>query len=85
MLAAGTVPQVAGSRKCSAKAKGWVLDQFLAAEMADRPFWHVMGFEAGETGRALRHASYDTAQRTGSYPLIEWGGTGPRARTTSAR
>ena len=73
MLAAGTVPQVAGSRKCSAKAKGWVLDQFLAAEMAGRPFWHVMGFEAGETGRARRDASYDTAQRTGSYPLIEWG------------
>ena len=73
MLAAGTVPQVAGSRKCSAKAKGWVLDQFLAAEMAGRPFLHVMGFEAGETGRARRDASYDTAQRTGSYPLIEWG------------
>jgi hypothetical protein len=73
MLAAGTVPQVAGSRKCSAKAKGWVLDQFLAADMAGQPYLHVMGFEAGETGRARRDAGYDTAQRTGSYPLIEWG------------
>lgn len=73
LLAAGTVPQVAGSRKCSAKAKGWVLDQFLAAELAGQPYLHVMGFEAGETGRARRDASYDTAQRTGSYPLIEWG------------
>ncbi len=72
MLAAGTVPQVAGSRKCSAKAKGWVLDQFLAAEMAGQPYLHVMGFEAGETGRARRDAGYDTAQRTGSYPLIAW-------------
>jgi hypothetical protein len=33
MLAAGTVPQVAGSRKCSAKAKGWVLDRFPDAEI----------------------------------------------------
>jgi hypothetical protein len=73
MLAAGTVPQVAGSRKCSAKAKGWVLDQFLAAEMAGHPYLHVMGFEAGETGRARRDADYDTAQRAGSYPLISWG------------
>ena len=73
MLAAGTIPQVAGSRKCSAKAKGWVLDQFLAAEMAGRRYQHVMGFEAAETRRATRDAGYDTAQRTGSYPLIAWG------------
>jgi hypothetical protein len=73
MLGAGTVPQVAGSRKCSAKAKGWVLDQFLAGEMRGDPFVHVMGFEAGESGRARRDAGYDTAQRTGMYPLVEWG------------
>ena len=73
MPAAGTVPQVAGSRKCSAEAKGWVLDQFLAAEMSGQPYLHVMGFEKGEAKRAHRDAGYDTAQRTGSYPLIAWG------------
>jgi hypothetical protein len=73
MLAAGTVPQVAGSRKCSAKAKGWVLDKFLSAEMSGQRYLHVIGFEAGETGRARRDAGYNDAQRTGSYPLIAWG------------
>jgi hypothetical protein len=73
MLAAGTVPQVAGSRKCSAKAKGWVLDQFLATELGGQPYLHIMGFETGEAGRARRDATYDTTQRTGSYPLIDWG------------
>lgn len=85
MLAAGTVPQVAGSRKCSAKAKGWVLDQFLAAEMAGQPYLHVMGFEAGETSRARRDAGYDPAQRADSHPLKPGGGTGPRASPISAR
>ena len=50
-----------------------MLDQFLAAEMADRPYLHVMGFELSETGRARRDADYHTAQRAGSYPLISWG------------
>jgi hypothetical protein len=73
MLAAGTIPQVAGNRKCSLKAKGWVLDQVIAAEMAGWPYLHVMGFEKDEAGRARRDAGYDTAQRTGSYPLLSWG------------
>ena len=53
-------------QRSSAKAKGWVLDQFLAAEMAGYDYLHVMGFEAGETSR---DAGYGTAQQTGSYPL----------------
>jgi hypothetical protein len=60
-------------QRSSAKAKGWVLDQFLAFEMPGQPCLHVMGFEKGEAKRARRDASYDTAQRTGSYPLIAWG------------
>lgn len=73
MLAAGTIPQVAGSRRCSAKAKGWVLDEFVDAEMAGATYTHVMGFELSEIARARRDASYDTEQRAGSYPLIDWG------------
>jgi hypothetical protein len=73
MLAAGTVPQVGGARKCSAKAKGWPLDQFIAAQTAGEPYLHVVGFEVNETRRALRDARFNTAVRTGVYPLIDWG------------
>jgi len=73
LAAAGTMPQVAGSRKCSAKAKGWVLDQFLAIATAGQPYRHAIGFEAGEAARARRDATYNTSARTGWYPLIEWG------------
>jgi hypothetical protein len=60
-------------QRSSAKAKGWVIDQFLAADLAGQPFRHAMGYELGERSRARRDAGYDTAQRTGTYPLIEWG------------
>ena len=73
MLTAGTVPQASGARKCSAKAKGWPLDQFIAAQTAGEPYLHVVGFEASETGRALRGAAHNTDLRTGVYPLIDWG------------
>lgn len=73
MLAAGTVPQMGGVRKCSQKAKGWPLDtvieQVLGAGVA---FRHVVGFEANEPKRAEKDAKANTALRTGEYPLIEW-------------
>jgi hypothetical protein len=72
LRAAGTVPQVAGSRRCSLRAKGWVLDEFLGAEMGERPYLHAMGYEVTEWRRARRDAGYDTGTRTGIYPLLEW-------------
>jgi hypothetical protein len=72
MTVSGTVPQVGGIRKCSIKAKGEVIDDFLAAILGGRPFLHVIGYEANELSRAVRDAKYNTSQRTGSYPLIEW-------------
>ena len=69
----GTVPQVGGVRKCSIKAKGEPLDDFLADELGGAPFMHAIGFEANEIGRAVRDAKCNTSQRTGCYPLIEWG------------
>jgi hypothetical protein len=72
LLAAGTIPQLAGSRKCSAKAKGHVIDAFLSQVTGGRPYLHAMGYEAGETARARRDATYDTPARTGIYPLITW-------------
>jgi hypothetical protein len=69
MMAAGTVPQAGGARKCSAKAKGWPLDQFIRQETRGEPYVHAVGFEAGEASRAVRDATFNTATRTGIYPL----------------
>jgi hypothetical protein len=70
---AGTIPQVAGPRKCSAKAKGQVIDTYLARVTAGAPFLHAMGYETGEMSRADRDTTYNTPARTGIYPLITWG------------
>ncbi|MDR9367661.1 hypothetical protein Q5424_01130 [Conexibacter sp. JD483] len=72
--AAGTVPQVGGARLCSVKFKGWVIDQFLAADRAGRPFRQAIGFDASpwERKRAARDATFDRRGRTGWYPLQEW-------------
>jgi hypothetical protein len=72
LLAAGTVPQVASRRLCSLKWKGWPLDTWLAAEMAGRPYRHVIGFNRDETGRAERDRSYSSVERASRYPLIDW-------------
>jgi len=79
LLAAGTIPQLAGNRLCSAKSKGFPLDLFIAGATAGRPFAHVIGFEANEPKRAAKDAKYNTAARTGTYPLIEWGWDRDRA------
>lgn len=75
MLAAGTVPQYGGCRRCSLKAKGWVIDTFIGGDAGGEPYLHVMGYEAGEAGRIARDRRYDTGQRTGVYPLLDWGWT----------
>lgn len=51
LTAAGTVPQVGGTRRCSMKFKGWVIDTYLEhfAPLAVR---HAFGFEIGEQRRA---------------------------------
>jgi hypothetical protein len=75
LRSAGTVPQVGGSRLCSVHSKGDCLDPVLDRLFGDRPFTHVLGFEANEIRRAERDARYNTLQRTGSYPLVEWAWT----------
>jgi hypothetical protein len=70
----GTVPQLGGTRKCSLKAKGAVLDPTIARLTGGRPFRQIMGFEVEEKGRAERDArDGNSATRTGEYPLITWG------------
>lgn len=74
LLAAATVPQLGGTRKCSIKAKGWPLDTLIERLLgAGTAYRHVVGFEANEPGRALKDARENTATRTGVYPLIKWG------------
>ncbi|MEU6511032.1 hypothetical protein [Streptomyces sp. NPDC046942] len=69
----GTVPQQAGTRKCSLWAKGAVGDWWLAQVFGGRPFTQIMGFNADEAGRCLRDetASKLTGRR-GVYPLLDW-------------
>ncbi len=73
MLGAGTVPQSGGARTCSVHAKGDVLDPTIARLTDGRPYRHVIGFEANEQSRARKDRLYNTALRTGEYPLVEWG------------
>lgn len=75
MLSAGTLPQLGGSRICSAHAKGSPLDAVIERLFAGRSYRHAMGFEANEQRRADKDALYNTERRTGVYPLIEWGFT----------
>ena len=71
LLTAGTVPQL-GSRRCSLRAKGAVLDPIIAALTAGQPFRHYLGFETGELRRAQRDTAYNTSTRRGVYPLLDW-------------
>jgi len=55
MKTAGTVPQTGGSRLCSMKFKGWVIDTYLEHH-APEATRHAFGYEVGETARADRCA-----------------------------
>lgn len=72
MLAAGTIPQTGGARLCSVHSKGDALDPVIADLVGDRPYRHVVGFEATETRRAAKDATYNDERRTGEYPLLVW-------------
>lgn len=73
MREAGTIPQTGGARLCSVHAKGDALDPIIARLTRGRPYRHVVGFEATEGKRADKDSRFNTATRTGAYPLIEWG------------
>lgn len=69
----GTVPQQAGTRKCSLRAKGDVGDWWLTPLMGGRPFRQIMGFNADEPGRRVGDQNASKIPgRTGVYPLIDW-------------
>ncbi len=80
MFDAGTVPQTTGGRHCSQHFKGFPLDAVIAVLTCGQPYRHVMGFELGERSRAKRDAEYNTALRSGEYPLRDWDGGWDRER-----
>lgn len=70
----GTVPQQAGGRICSIRAKGEPGDDWIAGEFPGQPFTQVLGYHAGEQFRAERDRAADTNPlRTAWFPLIDWG------------
>ena len=73
MVESGTIPQSGGARMCSVHSKGDVLDPVIAAVTRGDSYRHIIGYEAGEVRRATKDALYNTALRTGEYPLIDWG------------
>lgn len=75
MLAAATLPQLGGKRLCSVHSKGDALDPVIARITKGQPYRHAVGFEANERSRADKDRLHDSAQRTGWYPLQDWGWT----------
>ncbi|MFF3788185.1 hypothetical protein [Streptomyces sp. NPDC001933] len=70
----GTLPQYANKKRiCSIRAKGSVIDRWVADEFGDAIYRHAIGFEATETGRSERDTEYASPTRRPWYPLIEWG------------
>lgn len=67
-------------QRSSQHFKAWPLDTVIAELTQGRPYRHVMGYELEETRRATRDAKYNTALRTGEYPLRVWDGGWNRAR-----
>ncbi|MFJ8158511.1 hypothetical protein [Streptomyces sp. NPDC094468] len=69
----GTVPQQAGTRKCSLWAKGDVGDWWLKQVFGGRPFRQILGFNADEKGRRFGdQVASKIPGRTGEFPLIDW-------------
>lgn len=82
----GTVPQQAGTRKCSLWAKGDVGDWWLTQVFGGRPFRQIMGFNADEVGRRFRDETASKLPgRTGVYPLKSVARSSPQEAVDAAR
>lgn len=71
LAAAGTLPVYSSkySRLCSIKFKGEVIDYWIKQNLQGEPYRHVIGFNAAETDRMERDASYTRNARSPEYPL----------------
>ncbi|HEV7843313.1 MAG TPA: hypothetical protein VGO69_06430, partial [Pyrinomonadaceae bacterium] len=71
---AGTVPTVCGTRKCSLKFKGWVLDQWIKQRFDRKHVRQIIGFHADELYRVERERRYYSGVGPPiEHPLITWG------------
>jgi hypothetical protein len=71
---AGTVPTVCGTRKCSLKFKGWVLDQWIKQNFDKAYVRQIIGFHADEGYRVERERRYYSGIGPPiEHPLIRWG------------
>ena len=74
LLSAGTVPQL-GAHRCASRSKAAALEPIIARITAGQPYIHYMGYEANETRRSQKDTLFNTAVRTGAYPLQDWSWT----------
>ena len=70
---AGTVPQYSGTHRCALKFKSFVVDAWLDAGGDPDGEKVAFGFNTNEMDRVKKGQTYDTAQRTSFFPLLEWG------------
>jgi len=71
---AGTVPTVCGTRRCSLKFKGWVLNQWIEQRLGKENIRQIIGFHADEGYRVEREQRYYSGVGLpNEHPLIQWG------------
>lgn len=74
MLTSGVVPSLCGTRKCSLKMKGWVINQWVARNLDRSRLRQIIGFHAGETYRVEREQRFYTGETAPiEHPLVAWG------------
>jgi hypothetical protein len=78
LASSGTLPPVA-RRACSQRAKGDVIDQWLANEIAGTRYLHIKGYRHDEQRRMLADVRPITSNRHRDYPLHRWHWHRPRA------
>lgn len=69
----GTMPQASGHHTCAHKAKGVPLDRWRAAELGDRPYLHMIGYNTLEQSRMAKDNGYRMGgRRRPVYLVAEW-------------
>ena len=74
MRMSGVVPSLCGTRKCSLKMKGWVINRWVEQNLDRSRLRQIIGFHAGENYRVEREQRFYTgATAPIEHPLLTWG------------
>lgn len=74
MRTSGVVPSLCGTRKCSLKMKGWVINRWVEQNLDRTTLRQIIGFHAGEGYRVEREQRFYTGETAPiEHPLIRWG------------